>query len=216
MKRTLADFARACGGLLHGADATYSDVVSDSRTLAPQQLFVALKGTSFDGQRFERMLTPASLLAVGAGFGIGELAHKIYEVGEAAETAQRSLEGAWLVSRRFATGASDDFEMIKRKATDAYSQIEQMAERGVAPTQTYANVFNSIALPALERTRATTAQIAQLTEGMVPILATVSGGYEGAQAAAQQLSHALAGVGMRPPRELLKTFRTVYDLLTIF
>jgi UDP-N-acetylmuramoyl-tripeptide--D-alanyl-D-alanine ligase len=52
MKRTLADFARACGGLLHGADAAYTDVVSDSRTLAPQQLFVALKGTSFDGQRF--------------------------------------------------------------------------------------------------------------------------------------------------------------------
>jgi UDP-N-acetylmuramoyl-tripeptide--D-alanyl-D-alanine ligase len=52
MKRTLADFARACGGRLHGADAAYTDVVSDSRTLAPQQLFVALKGTSFDGQRF--------------------------------------------------------------------------------------------------------------------------------------------------------------------
>src|ERR1700733_13654340 len=52
MKRTLADFARACGGRLHGADRAYSDVVSDSRTLAPQQLFVALKGASFDGQRF--------------------------------------------------------------------------------------------------------------------------------------------------------------------
>jgi len=52
MKRTLAEFARACGGRLHGADAAYSDVVSDSRTLAPQQLFVALKGASFDGQRF--------------------------------------------------------------------------------------------------------------------------------------------------------------------
>jgi UDP-N-acetylmuramoyl-tripeptide--D-alanyl-D-alanine ligase len=52
MKRTLAEFARACGGQLHGTDVAYSDVVSDSRTLAPQQLFVALKGASFDGQRF--------------------------------------------------------------------------------------------------------------------------------------------------------------------
>ena len=44
MKRTLAEFARACGGRLHGADAAYSDVVTDSRTLAPRQLFVALRG----------------------------------------------------------------------------------------------------------------------------------------------------------------------------
>ena len=44
MKRTLAKFARACGGRLSGSDAAYTDLVSDSRTLAPQQLFVALKG----------------------------------------------------------------------------------------------------------------------------------------------------------------------------
>jgi UDP-N-acetylmuramoyl-tripeptide--D-alanyl-D-alanine ligase len=52
MKRTLAEFARACGGRLSGSDAAYTDVVSDSRTLAPQQLFVALKGPRFDGHEF--------------------------------------------------------------------------------------------------------------------------------------------------------------------
>ena len=61
MKRTLAEFARACGGRLSGSDAAYTDVVSDSRTLAPQQLFVALKGPRFDGREFV-----GAALALGA------------------------------------------------------------------------------------------------------------------------------------------------------
>ena len=52
MKRTLGEFARACGGRLTGADVAYTDVVSDSRTLAPGQLFVALRGTHFNGNDF--------------------------------------------------------------------------------------------------------------------------------------------------------------------
>jgi len=52
MKRTLAGFAGACGGRLQGADAPFTDVVSDSRTLTAGQLFVALKGPNFDGHDF--------------------------------------------------------------------------------------------------------------------------------------------------------------------
>ena len=61
MKRTLAEFARACGGRLSGNDAAYTDVVSDSRTLSSQQLFVALKGPRFDGHEFV-----GAALALGA------------------------------------------------------------------------------------------------------------------------------------------------------
>ncbi|MGB6602894.1 MAG: Mur ligase domain-containing protein, partial [Steroidobacteraceae bacterium] len=52
MKRTLSGFARACGGQLTGADSAFSGVASDSRTLEPGELFVALKGPNFDGHRF--------------------------------------------------------------------------------------------------------------------------------------------------------------------
>jgi UDP-N-acetylmuramoyl-tripeptide--D-alanyl-D-alanine ligase len=52
MKRTLAEFARACGGTLHGADESFTDVVSDSRALTRGQLFVALAGPNFDGASF--------------------------------------------------------------------------------------------------------------------------------------------------------------------
>ena len=52
MKRTLAEFARVCGGRLSGADGDFTDVVSDSRTLSAGQLFVALPGPNFNGGDF--------------------------------------------------------------------------------------------------------------------------------------------------------------------
>ncbi len=63
MKRTLEEFARVCGGRLQGADATFTDVVSDSRTLKRGQLFVALQGPNFNGQDF----VGAALQAGAAG-----------------------------------------------------------------------------------------------------------------------------------------------------
>src|SRR5262252_8845759 len=61
--RTLARFARACGGELRGNDARFTDVVSDSRTLEAGQLFVALAGPNFNGRDF----LPAALAAGAAG-----------------------------------------------------------------------------------------------------------------------------------------------------
>ena len=67
MKRTLEEFARACGGRLQGADAAFTDVVSDSRTLKRGQLFVALQGPNFNGQDF----VGAALQAGAAGAVVG-------------------------------------------------------------------------------------------------------------------------------------------------
>jgi UDP-N-acetylmuramoyl-tripeptide--D-alanyl-D-alanine ligase len=52
MKRTLSDAARAVGGQLVGDDHRFGDVASDSRTLEPGALFVALRGPNFDGREF--------------------------------------------------------------------------------------------------------------------------------------------------------------------
>ena len=49
---TLAECAAAVGGRLHGADATFSEVVSDTRALARGALFVVLKGPRFDAHEF--------------------------------------------------------------------------------------------------------------------------------------------------------------------
>jgi UDP-N-acetylmuramoyl-tripeptide--D-alanyl-D-alanine ligase len=52
MKRTLKDAARVVGGELIGEDRPFGCVSTDSRTLKPGSLFVALRGPNFDGTAF--------------------------------------------------------------------------------------------------------------------------------------------------------------------
>ena len=64
ISRDLATFAQVSGGVLHGANATFARVISDSRALEPRALFVALAGERFDGHDF--VADAAKLGAAGA------------------------------------------------------------------------------------------------------------------------------------------------------
>jgi UDP-N-acetylmuramoyl-tripeptide--D-alanyl-D-alanine ligase len=64
MKRTLSDAARVVGGELIGEDRPYGCVCTDSRTLKPGALFVALRGPNFDGSAFVQ--AAAAQGAIGA------------------------------------------------------------------------------------------------------------------------------------------------------
>jgi UDP-N-acetylmuramoyl-tripeptide--D-alanyl-D-alanine ligase len=64
MTQTLAHFAQLCGGMLKGADAPYTSVSTDTRTLGKGALFVALRGPNFDGNQFVGAALAAG--AVGA------------------------------------------------------------------------------------------------------------------------------------------------------
>ncbi len=64
MKRTLSDAARVSGGRLVGEDRPYGCVSTDSRTLKPGALFVALRGPNFDGSAFVQ--AAAAQGAIGA------------------------------------------------------------------------------------------------------------------------------------------------------
>ena len=61
MKATLAAFAQSCGGRLVGPDGPFSGVSTDSRTVSPGELFVALSGPRFNGEDYV-----AAALARGA------------------------------------------------------------------------------------------------------------------------------------------------------
>jgi UDP-N-acetylmuramoyl-tripeptide--D-alanyl-D-alanine ligase len=61
--QTLSHFAQLCGGKLKGADAPYTAVSSDTRSLGNGALFVALRGPNFDGNQF----VGAALAAGAAG-----------------------------------------------------------------------------------------------------------------------------------------------------
>jgi UDP-N-acetylmuramoyl-tripeptide--D-alanyl-D-alanine ligase len=64
MKRTLSSAAQWVGGQLVGEDKPYGCVSTDSRTLKPGALFVALRGPNFDGTTFVQ--AAAAQGAVGA------------------------------------------------------------------------------------------------------------------------------------------------------
>ncbi len=64
MKRTLSEAARLVGGELLGEDREYGCVCTDSRTLEPGALFVALRGPNFDGAAFVQ--AAAARGAIGA------------------------------------------------------------------------------------------------------------------------------------------------------
>jgi UDP-N-acetylmuramoyl-tripeptide--D-alanyl-D-alanine ligase len=64
MKRTLADAAVALGARLVGEDRPYGAVATDSRTLNPGSLFIALRGPNFDGGEF--VAAAAARGAIGA------------------------------------------------------------------------------------------------------------------------------------------------------
>ncbi len=52
MNRTLSQFAQVCGGELGGADRAYTGVSTDTRTIKPGELFVALRGPRFNANDF--------------------------------------------------------------------------------------------------------------------------------------------------------------------
>ena len=64
MKRTLQDAANLLGGRLIGEDRPFGCVSTDSRTLKPGSLFVALRGPNFNGSEF--VAAAAARGAIGA------------------------------------------------------------------------------------------------------------------------------------------------------
>lgn len=48
----LSELARLVNGKLHGQDTTFTGVSTDTRTLEPHNLFIALQGPNFDGHHF--------------------------------------------------------------------------------------------------------------------------------------------------------------------
>lgn len=60
----LSDIANACNGQLIGSDLVVSSVTTDTRNILPQSLFVALKGTRFDGHDYATLAVEQGAVAV--------------------------------------------------------------------------------------------------------------------------------------------------------
>jgi UDP-N-acetylmuramoyl-tripeptide--D-alanyl-D-alanine ligase len=93
MNRTLAEFARACGGELAGADRAYSGVSTDTRTLKPGELFVALRGPRFNANEFVGAAEAAGAAGAVVDTRIDSRIAQIL-VGDTLEALQKSA-AAW-------------------------------------------------------------------------------------------------------------------------
>ncbi len=138
---TLATLAKAVSGRLHGADCAFDGVSTDTRSLRPAQLFVALSGPNFDGHDF--VASAAEAGAAGA-LVARELAARVPQV-VVADT--RSALGAFAGVRR----ASFKHPVIGITGSNGKTTVKEMTaailrQRG-AVLATRGNRNNDIGVP---------------------------------------------------------------------
>jgi UDP-N-acetylmuramoyl-tripeptide--D-alanyl-D-alanine ligase len=141
MKRSLKDAAQAVGGRLIGEDRPYGAVATDSRTLNPGSLFVALRGPNFDGAQFA-----AAAAARGA---VGALVERQVDaplaqvvVGDALRALQ-TLAAAWRAQFALAMVAVAG----SNGKTTAKEMTAAILSRMGAVMATHGNLNNHIGVP---------------------------------------------------------------------
>lgn len=138
--------ARAMRGTVIGADATFSRVVSDTRRIAPGDLFVALEGERFDGHDFvARAMAGGAVAAVVASARAGGLPGNLIAVDEPL-AALGALAAAW--RRRFdipvaAVAGSNG----KTTTKEMIASVFRAAAGDAAVVASPGNFNNAIGLP---------------------------------------------------------------------
>ena len=141
MKRTLSEFARLAGGRLAGADRAYSNVVSDTRKLAAGELFVALRGSSFDGNEFV-----ADAAAAGAAGAVVEREQRLALAQIVVPDTQAALERAARAWRAQFAGAVVGVAGSNGKTTAKEMLAAILGEAGPC-LATRGNLNNHIGVP---------------------------------------------------------------------
>ncbi|HET7796298.1 MAG TPA: UDP-N-acetylmuramoyl-tripeptide--D-alanyl-D-alanine ligase [Nevskia sp.] len=141
MMENLSDVARRLDASLHGADAAFARVVTDTRQLQPGDLFVALVGERFDGHDYVQRA-----LALGA---VGALVSRLVDAGGSQILVPDTLDGL----QRYARSWRQDFDIpvigitgSSGKTTTKQIMAAVAAERGPV-LATEGNLNNHIGVP---------------------------------------------------------------------
>jgi UDP-N-acetylmuramoyl-tripeptide--D-alanyl-D-alanine ligase len=141
MTSTLANIAKLCGGRLEGADANWSSVSSDTRTLGKDALFVALRGPNFNGNEFVSAAAQAG--ACGA----------IVDAKQAVDLPQIVVQDTQIALEKAGTGWREQFAIPvigvagsngKTTAKEMTASILSQLGHGMA---TRGNLNNHIGVP---------------------------------------------------------------------
>jgi UDP-N-acetylmuramoyl-tripeptide--D-alanyl-D-alanine ligase len=142
MKRTLAEFAASCGGELAGADRAYSGVSTDTRTLKPGELFVALRGPRFNANEFV-----AGAVTAGAAGAVVDT--RIADAG-IAQIVVRDTQAA-LSQSAAAWRAQFGFPLVGVAGSNGKTTVKEMItailERRGTTLSTRGNLNNHIGVP---------------------------------------------------------------------
>lgn len=139
--RRLADLAADCDGCLQGTDAEFATVSTDTRKLAAGELFVALRGPSFDGNEF---------LAEAANRGAaGALAERLGPPGFPVVLVDDALRALQLAAQRWRTRFA--LPVIGVAGSNGKTTSKEMIAsilQGAGPTlATQGNLNNHIGVP---------------------------------------------------------------------
>jgi UDP-N-acetylmuramoyl-tripeptide--D-alanyl-D-alanine ligase len=142
MKRTLADFARACGGELVGADRSYTGVSTDTRTLKAGELFVALRGPRFNANEF--------IAAAATAGAAGAVVDTRVAGGSLAQVVVADTQAA--LSQSAATWrAQFNFPLVGVAGSNGKTTVKEMIsailERRGTTLSTRGNLNNHIGVP---------------------------------------------------------------------
>jgi UDP-N-acetylmuramoyl-tripeptide--D-alanyl-D-alanine ligase len=141
VKRSLQEFALACGGRLEGADRSYSGVSTDTRTLGKGELFVALHGPNFNGNEF----VGAAVAAGAAGAVVDSQRREAISQIVVGDT-QKALEAA---ARRWRSGFSIPVVGVagSNGKTTVKEMIAAILSQAGSTLATKGNLNNHIGVP---------------------------------------------------------------------
>jgi UDP-N-acetylmuramoyl-tripeptide--D-alanyl-D-alanine ligase len=143
----LATAAQAVGARLQGNNATFGRVTTDSRNLRPGDLFVGIRGDTFDGQKFadQALAAGAAGVMVGPGAGILSPDARVIEV-EDTRLALGKLAAFWRArfsAPLIAITGSNGKTTVKEMLASILRQVA--GESGVLAT--VGNLNNDIGMP---------------------------------------------------------------------
>lgn len=159
MNATLSFAAEAMAGRLHGDDRAFNGVSTDTRTIAADELFVALSGPNFDGNKFVSHAASKNAAAAvvesvtGEGIAQIEVENSRLALGQLS-AAWRDRQSAMVVGITGSNGKTTLKEMVAACLT------------AVAPTlATEGNLNNDIGVPLMMSRIAPTHQYVVLEMG---------------------------------------------------
>lgn len=142
---TLSAAAAAVGGTVRGTDVAFARVATDTRTIQPGDLFVALKGERFDGHHFAQQALDAGAVAVMIAADSDSSAHPALLVDDT-RLALGQLAAWWrrqMPARLVAITGSNGKTTVK----EMLAEILRAATAGDAVLATQGNFNNDIGMP---------------------------------------------------------------------